>query len=130
MMRERAAPGLRRWANRSVAREVDRDRARWLWGLFVSMLLGVAPFAVYLLEKNECLRLSYEVSALRQQNDELIEQQRRLRMLRSDLEALTEIETWAIRRHGLIRPAPEQLVVVRRAPPEREELQALGNRPN
>jgi hypothetical protein len=129
-MRERAAPGLRRWVNRSVAREVDRDRARWLWGLFVAMLLGVAPFAAYLLEKNECLRLSYEASALRQVNDRLIEQQRRLRMQRSDLESLPEIETWAVQRHGLVRPSPQQLVVVRRAPPEPGEFRALGNTSN
>ena len=129
-MRDRAAPGMRQWVNRAVAQEVDQDRARWLWGLFVAMLLGVAPFAAYLLEKNECLRLSYEVSALRQVNDELIEQQRRLRMRRSDLESLPEIETWAMQRHGLVRPLPQQLVVVRRAPPEREEFRALGNTPN
>ncbi len=126
-MRERAAPGLRRWVNRAVAQEVDRYRARWLWGVFVAMLLGVAPFAAYLLEKNECLRLSYEASALRQVNDELIEQQRRLRMRLSDLESLPEIEIWATQRHGLVRPSPQQLVVVRRAPPEREEFRALGS---
>ena len=129
-MRERAAAGQQRWVNRSVAREVDRDRARWLWGLFVAMLLGVAPFAAYLLEKNECLRLSYEASGLRQMNDQLIEQERRLRMQRSDLGSLPEIEVWATERRGLVRPAPQQLVVVRRAPPEPDEFRALGSTAN
>ncbi len=129
-MRERAAPAQRRWVNRSVAREVDRDRARWLWGLFVAMLLGVAPFAAYLLEKNECLRLSYEASALRQLNDQLLERERRLRMQRIDLQSLPEIEVWATQRHGLVRPSPQQLVVVRRAPPEPDEFRTLGSTPN
>lgn len=130
MIRERAGSDQRRWTNSSVAQEVDRDRARWLWGLFVAMLLGVAPFAAYLLEKNECLRLSYEASSLRQLNDQLIEQERRLRMQRSDLESLPEIEVWAMQRHGLVHPAPQQLVVVRRAPPKLDEFQALGSTPN
>ena len=129
-MRERATAGQRRWANGAVAQEVDRDRARWLWGLFVAMLLGVAPFAAYLLEKNECLRLSYEANTLRRQNDQLIEQERRFRMRRSELESLSQIEFWAVHDRGLVRPAPGQLVVVRRPSPEPHEVQALGSSSN
>ena len=129
-MQEFAVPSHRRWLNGSVAQEVDRDRARWLWGLFVVVLLGVAPFAAYLLEKNECLRLSYEASDLRQYNEQLIEQERRLRMRRGNLESLSEIERWAIRDHGLIHPSPQQVVVVRRAEPEPEEVRALGSETN
>ena len=128
-MQEFAVPSHRRWLNGSVAQEVDRDRARWLWGLFVVVLLGVAPFAAYLLEKNECLRLSYEASDLRQYNEQLIEQERRLRMRRGNLESLSEIERWAIR-DGLIHPSPQQVVVVRRAEPEPEEVRALGSETN
>ena len=107
----------RRWTNQTVAREVDRDRARWLWGLFAAFVLAAAPFAAYMLEQNECLRLSYEASALRQQRDLLIERERRLRMQRAARQSLDEIESWALRRHGLVHPLPEQVVVVHRSPP-------------
>jgi hypothetical protein len=116
-MQDYVAPSHRRWANRAVAREVDRDRARWLWGVVVAMLLAAAPFAAYLLEQNECLRLSYKASALREQREQLVERERRLRMERAELESLERIEGWAARRKSLVRPAPQQVVVVRRQPP-------------
>jgi cell division protein FtsL len=115
----------RRWVNRSVAREVDRDRARWLRGVFVAMLLAAAPFAAYLLEQNECLRLSYEASALRQQREQLLEQERRLRMERAARESLEKIEAWALRQRGLVHPSPEHVVVVRRPAAEVGEVRAL-----
>ncbi len=112
-MRDLAA-SHRRWANRSVAREVDHDRVRWMWGVFVAMLLAAAPFAAYMLEQNECLRLSYRASGLRQEREELTEQERRLRMGRASLESLEKIEAWAVKQRGLIRPTPEQVRIVRR----------------
>jgi hypothetical protein len=124
-MREYAVPTQRRWVNRAVAREVDRDRARWLWGAFVAMLLAAAPFAVYLLEQNECLRLSYEASALRQRHEALREQERRLRVERAERESFAEIESWAARHRGLIHPSSEQVLVVRRSPPGPHEVRAL-----
>jgi cell division protein FtsL len=124
-MQDYVAPHQRRWANREIAREVDHERARWLWGVFVAMLLAAAPFAAYLLEQNECLRLSYKASALRQQREQLLEQERRLRMQRASLESLDKIESWAVGRHGLVHPSPEQVVVVRRAPPGSAEPPAV-----
>jgi cell division protein FtsL len=115
----------RRWVNRSVAREVDRDRARWLRGVFVAMLLAAAPFAAYLLEQNECLRLSYEASALRQRREQLLEQERRLRMERATRESLEKIEAWALRQRGLVHPSPEHVVVVRRPAAEAGAVRAL-----
>jgi len=112
-----AASAQRRWSNQAVAREVDRDRARWLWGLFAALLLASAPFAAYMLEQNECLRLSYEASALRERRELLIEQERRLRMQRAARQSLDEIEAWAVRRHGLVHQPLEQVIVVHRSPP-------------
>jgi hypothetical protein len=116
-MQSPTASGQRRWSNQTVAREVDRDRARWVWGLFTALLLALAPFAAYMLEQNECLRLSYEVSALREQRERLMEQERRLRMQRAARQSLDEIEAWALKRHGLVHPFPEQVIVVHRSPP-------------
>jgi cell division protein FtsL len=129
-MQDNVAPAHRRWVNRAIAREVDHDRARWLWGVFVAMLLAAAPFAAYLLEQNECLRLSYEVSALRQQHDELAEQDRRLRMQRARLESLEKIESWAVQRRGLVHPSPEQVIVVRRTSTTQEEVRAAESGSN
>jgi len=116
-MQHLATSARRRWSNQTVAREVDRDRTRWMWGLFAALLLASAPFAAYMLEQNECLRLSYQASALRQHRELLIEQERRLRMQRAARESLEEIEAWAVRRHGLVHPSPEQVIVVHRSPP-------------
>ena len=115
-MQEQAGTGHRRWTNQTIAREVDRDRARWIWGLFVALLLAAAPFAAYMLEQNECLRLSYKASALKQRREELIEQERRLRMRRAARESLAGIESWAVEQQGLVHPSPEQVVVVHRSP--------------
>ena len=115
-MQQPTAPEYRRWANQPVAREVDRDRAQWIWGLFLALLLAAAPFAVYMLEQNECLRLSYKASALKQKREQLIETERRLRMQRARRERLATIETWAVERQGLIHPSPEQVIVVHRSP--------------
>ena len=112
-MRDFVMPEHRRWANGPVIREVDHDRARWLWGAFAALILAAAPFAAYLLEQNECLKLSYEASALKQQREELMERERRLRMRQAALESLVEIETWAVERQGMVRPLAEQVVVVR-----------------
>jgi len=106
------ASAHRRWVNRAVTREVDHDRARWLWGVFVAMLLAAAPFAAYLLEQNECLRLSYQASAARERREELLEQERRLRMERASRESLEKIEAWALQRRGLVHPSPSQVKVV------------------
>lgn len=116
-MQSFTVPIRRRWANHHVAREVDRDRVRWLWGVFAVMVLAAAPFAVYLLWQNECLGLAYEANALREEREQLIEEENRLRMQRATLESLDRIESWAVTRHGMVRPAPEQVNVVRRAPP-------------
>ena len=115
-MQQPTTPEYRRWANQPVAREVDRDRAQWIWGLFLALLLAAAPFAVYMLYQNEVLRLSYKASALKQERERLIETERRLRMERAAREDLTAIETWAVDSQGLIHPTAEQVIVVHRSP--------------
>jgi hypothetical protein len=116
-MRHHVTPIHRRWANGPVARQVDPERARWVWGLFASLLLAAAPFATYLFKQNECVRLSYQASELREKHERLLERERRLRMQRSALQSLEAIETWAMERHGLVRPSSEQVIVVHRSPP-------------
>jgi hypothetical protein len=103
----------RRWRNQPVDREVDRRGARWLWGALLGVALAALPAVVYLVLQNECLRLSYELSAARSELDRLVEAERRLRVQRASLESLAEVEAWALEENGMIAPAPGQVVVVR-----------------
>ncbi len=105
------APPPRRWANRDVARVLDRHGRRWLWRLVAAVLLVSAPGVGWQLAQNECLRLGYAASALREQGERLEEEARRLRARREELRSLESIEGWAAR-NGLVRPSPEQVVVV------------------
>jgi cell division protein FtsL len=116
-MQEAFVPEGRRWVNRAVAHEVDRERVRWLWAMFFGMMLAAAPFAAYLLEQNECLGRSYEASSLRAEHERLLENERRLRMQRAALESLESIERWALTRRHLVHPSPEQVVVIQRGSP-------------
>jgi cell division protein FtsL len=112
----------RRWSNREVRREVDRHRALWLWGLLLGLVIAAAPTAVHLHHQNLCLELRYEINALRQERSELQERQRRLLAQRAALESPASIERWGRERRGLVHPSPQQVVVIRRAVPQRTDL--------
>ena len=109
-------PGKRGWTNRSLGLERDSHRTRWIWILLLGLILAASPTAFYVLQQSECVKLSYEVNELRTEGEQLLEQERRLRFQRARLESLVSIEAWAVERHGLEHLAPQQVVVVRRAP--------------
>jgi hypothetical protein len=110
------APARRRWANQTVTREVDRHRARSMWGVLCAVLLGTTPFAVYLFEGNECLKLSQQSSELRMERERLAEHERRLRMQLATLSSLERIERWALEQDGLLQPAVDRTIVVAEGP--------------
>ena len=114
----------RRWANRDVRRQMDRHRALWLWGLLFGLVTAAAPAAVHLHHQNHCLKLSYEINALREERSELQEQHRRLSAERAALEAPSTIEDWGLERRGMVHPLPEQVVVVRQSVSQRTDLLA------
>ncbi len=62
---------------------------------------------------------------LRQQEDSLLEQKRRLRASLAAMQSLESVEKWA-ESHGMVRPSPEQSIVVRQATPARRDLVARG----
>ncbi len=113
----------RRWTNRQVVREVDHQRGRLAWCLLLGIALAVVPSAACLLQQNECLKLTYQIAALRTEQERLLEQQRRLRAEIASRQSLDSIEEWA-GRNGLIRPSSHEAVVVRHASSERVELLA------
>jgi hypothetical protein len=111
--------------NRPPTRQMDRHRARWLWGLLGGMVLASGPSALYVLQQNECLRLSYEINALRERDEDLVEQMRRLVARRAALQSLDAIEEWAAGQ-GLVAPRDDQVIVLPQVVPPRPDLLARG----
>ena len=114
----------RRWRNRNLVRERDERLARWLWGMLVSLVVALAPAGVYLLCQNECLRVSYEVSAIRAEHEHLLEEERALKVERAGLESPPRIEAWARHDPGLALPDPENVLIVIEATPDSVDLVA------
>jgi hypothetical protein len=103
---------VRGWSNRPIYRERD-GRGLWRSGALVLVLaLVTLPGGFYLLEQNDCLELTYEISALRAEQDRLEEAERRLRATRATLESLATIERWAADEQTLVHPSPAEVVVV------------------
>ena len=104
--------GLRRWRNQALEREPDVQRTRALWRALLALVVAALPAGIYLLQQNECLKLTYAVSELRAQQSELAEEERRLVSRHAGLEALTRVEDWA-ENNGLERPQPGSVRVLR-----------------
>lgn len=118
----------RQWRNRSLVRETDEHRLRSLWRTLLGVVIAIAPTAVYLVQQNECVKISYEVSALEEAYELLVKEEQKLRADRTELESLTEIERWASRERGLRQPTPEEVVVVRADPAGPPDLLARAPR--
>jgi hypothetical protein len=117
-MRPGAAAPHRRWVNHAVAREVDRHRLRWIGAGTLAACLAASPLAFYVMQKSECVSLSYELNRLRDEQERLAEAERRLRMRRTAGESLDAVEDWVARQGELSRPLPPQVIVLERAPGE------------
>jgi len=102
----------RRWSNQAIVREVDKDRARWLWGMFAAFLLASAPFGAYLLQQNACLSLSIKAVELQEELKRLDEEGRLLSMDVKRKASLHRIEPWALGERGLVRPEAGKSIVV------------------
>jgi len=118
------AQAQRRWRNRAVLREIDDRRVRRLWRFVLSMVVAAAPMAVYVLQQNESLKLSYEINALRAEREQLLTEERRLNVERTRLESLARVERWALEEEGLVLPEGEIVVVVPGPKSEAGELMA------
>lgn len=114
----------RRWHNQPLVRERDERRVRGLWLTLLGIVLAIAPIGVHLLQRNECLKLSYAASELRSQQEQLVDLEQRLRFERAALESLSDLEDWAVAEHGLHRPGPEQVVVLGEPARPRDHLVA------
>ena len=100
------------WTNRAPVRERCPERTRSLWGALAGLVIAALPWGVWLAQHNECLSLIYDVDALRSQQEELKEIERRVRVELAGGQRLGDIESWAELEHGLIRPEPARVVIL------------------
>jgi cell division protein FtsL len=90
------------WGRRSSLRRVA------LLGLVVAGLL------FYVGEKVKIYQLGYRIEALKKDKQELERTNRSLRIEASSLTSPARIEELAVKRLGMVRPARENIVVVKR----------------
>ena len=110
-----AAPAIstpRRWQNLPVVRELDRNRARWIWTVLFGLVLALAPIAVYVVQSMRYVEAGYAIEELRKTEERLLETERRLRIERAVHEALPGVEQQATKL-GLVRPGPDRVIVTR-----------------
>ena len=113
----------RAWRNRLLVRERDPHLGRWLGIMLVAAVVAVAPGGAYLVQQNECVKVSYEVSRLRTEQEELLEQERRLRAERARLSSLPRIEAWARGKGGLV---PQDSIT---SPPRAKRIEMMARTP-
>ncbi|MCP3981635.1 MAG: cell division protein FtsL [bacterium] len=107
-----ANDGWRR--NQTLVRERDEERVRWLWRTLFGIIVALLPVGAHRYHQNAYLEVVYELNELRAESGDLIEEQRRLDLERSRLEALTRITRWADRQPGLVQPDPRDVHIVHR----------------
>jgi len=78
------------------------------------MLLVVALLMLYVGGKVQLYRLGYQIEALEREKAELERANRSLRIEASSLSSPARIEEIAIKRLGMVRPAKENIVVIKR----------------
>jgi len=101
-----------RWKDSPVEREPDDRSTRRSLGLVAAVVLTVSPILVYLVTQIRYLEIRYRVDEVRSQHERLVEAERRLRTERAELAALPGIEQRAARELGLVRPTPEEVLVL------------------
>jgi len=101
-----AASNLRLQINARLVKEKDRARARELRRLLLCGAAIVVPLLVYVWQRVEFLRVSYEVEALKKERQQIQEQNKQLTVERSFLLSPDRIERLARKELGLVDPSP------------------------
>ncbi|MFQ5877896.1 MAG: hypothetical protein ACE5JH_09460 [Acidobacteriota bacterium] len=104
-MRRRAGTG-RLHLNARLVRERDRARARELRWLLLAAAAAAVPLLMYVGQRVEFIRLSYEVEALSRQKREQADLNKELKVERSMLRAPARIERLARGWLGFADPRP------------------------
>jgi cell division protein FtsL len=101
-----AASTPRLQINARLVKEKDRARARELRRLLLLGAAIVVPLLVYVWQRVEFLRVSYEVESLKRERQQLQEQNKQLTVERSFLLSPDRIERLARKELGLVDPSP------------------------
>jgi hypothetical protein len=117
----------RRWSNRELEREFDRQHSRWNWRLLLGFAIVIAPIAVYVQLQNLHVELHYEMDRVQAAIGELEQRHRRLSARRAALEAPAAVEAWAAAVE-LERPPATDVVVARRTAGRRPALADRADR--
>ena len=102
----------RGWRNRPLVREPDGRGARSLWRALGGLAIALSPAVVCVVQQNECLRVAYELSTARTEQETLRKEEQRLRVERARLESYARIEAWALDERGLAAPMARQVIVL------------------
>ncbi len=107
-MRSRLDP-KRLHLNARLVREKDRARARELRRLLLACAAIAVPLLVYVWQRVDFIRVSYEIEDLERQHRLEREANEELRVERSHLRSPGRIEGLARRRLGLTEPSPQDV---------------------
>ena len=92
--------------NARMVKEKDRARARELRRLVICGAAILVPLLVYVWQRVDFLRVSYEVEALKKERQELQEKNKHFSVERSFLMSPDRIERMARQELGLVDPPP------------------------
>ncbi len=91
----------------------ERSKRGNLRRLFMTLLI-IVGLLLYVGGKVKIMRLGYQIEALERQKRELERENGSLRIEASSLTSPARIEELAIKRLGMIRPAEDHIVIVKR----------------
>ncbi len=94
----------------SQTREVNRNL---IFVVLVSALVFIACSLFYVWSHHQIISLGYEISAAAQEERELLQENKKLRLELAELKSPGRIEKKAARELGLVNPQKEQLIIVR-----------------
>jgi len=95
--------------NARMVKEKDRARAKELRRLLICGAAILVPLLVYVWQRVDFLRVSYQVEALKKERQELQEKNKHLSVERSFLMSPDRIERMARKELGLVDPPPSDV---------------------
>jgi cell division protein FtsL len=95
---------------------LDRRSGNLRWVVIAGLV--VLFLMLYVGGKVQIMRIGYQINELEKQKQELEQANRALQIEASSLSSPSRIEEIAVRRLGMVRPAKENIVVVKRRPEE------------
>ncbi|MBI1951675.1 MAG: cell division protein FtsL [Acidobacteria bacterium] len=115
--------------NARMVKEKDRARARELRRLLLCGAAILVPLLVYVWQRVDFLRVSYQVEALKKERQDLQEKNKHLSVERSFLMSPDRIERMARKELGMVDPSPSDVRRVAVIDGRINQVQARGGSP-